>query len=85
MSSAMESIIQSRMSRTDLDTTKCYTKIQHGKEEYVGRFIRCYRMGSGDGQTFHWEFDNAGKIIRIADEAYGNIDGQGLVGFRVAS
>ena len=48
----------------------------------VGRFIRSYSMGSGDGMTAHWEFELNGKIITVNDEMWGSVSGEGLVGFR---
>jgi hypothetical protein len=48
----------------------------------VGRFIRSYSMGSGDGTTAHWEFVLNGQIITVNDQMWGSVSGEGLVGFR---
>ena len=71
----------SRASRLDLDTNKHYCKVQGGKIEYVGKFVRAYRMGSGDGMTAHWEFTKDGKVTRIDDEMWGSLGGAELAGF----
>jgi len=42
-------------------------------------------MGSGDGMTSHWEFDNNGTIVRIDDETWGSVSGDELLGFSVAN
>ena len=82
---AVTAVLASRMSRADLDTKKCYIKVQNvgGKrvEEEVGQFVRSYRMGSGDGMTLHWEFLKDGQVIRVDDEMWGSVGGQELVGF----
>ena len=82
----MEAIIQKRISRLDLNTTKNYEKIQLIKgieiATLVGRFVKSYRMGSGDGMTAHWEFELEGKTIVVDDEMWGSLGGQELVGFR---
>lgn len=79
--------IHSRCSRGDLDTTKEYIMVKkvNGKvvEEEVGRFVKCYQMGSGDGMTLHWEFLLNGITIHIQDDMWGTIDGSELTGFRV--
>jgi hypothetical protein len=78
--------INSRISRANLDTTKYYVKIQKlggaTVEEEVGRFVKSYTMGSGDGMTLHWEFELNGKIRRIDDEMWGSVSGAELIGFR---
>lgn len=71
----------SRASRLDLDTNKHYYKVQGGKIEYVGKFVRSYRMGSGDGMTAHWEFMKDDKVTRIDDEMWGSLGGAELAGF----
>lgn len=82
----MEDIMRQRISRLDLDTTKNYEKIQLIKgieiATLVGRFVKSYRMGSGDGMTAHWEFELEGKTIVVNDEMWGSLGGQELVGFR---
>ena len=41
---------------------------------YVGTFVRNYRMGSGDGMTYHTEFkDDAGNLVRFDEEMWGNM------------
>jgi hypothetical protein len=82
----MEDIMRQRISRLDLDTTKNYEKIQLIKgieiATLVGRFVKSYRMGSGDGMTAHWEFELEGQTIVVNDEMWGSLGGQELVGFR---
>jgi hypothetical protein len=50
-------------------------------EEDAGTFVRCYRMGSGDGMTLHWEFIKNGNTICVDDEMWGSLAGTELVGF----
>jgi len=75
-----------RSQRGNLDTSKFYVKVQIvggvSKEEEVGQFVRSYRMGSGDGMTLHWEFVKDGVKIVVDDEMWGNVSGEGLIGFR---
>jgi hypothetical protein len=82
----MEALLTKRISRMDLDTTKNYEKIQkvNGVQTAtpVGRFVKAYRMGSGDGMTAHWEFQLDGNTVTVDDEMWGSINGQELVGFR---
>jgi hypothetical protein len=82
----IEKIIDSRIRRTELDTTVCYEKIKTVKGEQftecVGFFVRAYRMGSGDGMTIHWEFNKNGTINRVDDDMWGSVDGTELIGFR---
>lgn len=82
----MSETIASRISRANLDPTKYYSMIQTmggaTVEEQVGRFVKSYTMGSGDGMTIHWEFELNGKIRRINDEMWGSIRGTELVGFK---
>ena len=79
-------ILNQRISRLNLDTAKNYEKVQlvNGVQTItlVGRFVRAYRMGSGDGMTAHWEFELDGNKITVDDEMWGTIGGQELVGFR---
>jgi hypothetical protein len=81
-----EARIISRVARANLDTSKSYIKVQKvdGKdvEKKVGRFIRSYYMGSGDGTTFHWEFDLHGNITTEQDEAFGSLSGEELAWFK---
>jgi hypothetical protein len=79
-----EQMMKNRISRANLDSKLCYAKVKKGlPEEYVGRFVRSYSMGSGNGKTLHWEFDNKGKKITIDDEMWGSVNGNELIGFRV--
>jgi hypothetical protein len=39
-------------------------------------------MGSGDGTTFHWEFNLNGKITTEEDEAFGFLNGEELIWFK---
>ena len=79
-------IMYKRSQRGNLDTSKFYVKVQIvggvSKEEEVGQFVRSYRMGSGDGMTLHWEFVKDGVKIVVDDEMWGNVSGEGLIGFR---
>jgi hypothetical protein len=41
---------------------------------YVGTFVRKYRMGSGDGMTYHTEFkSDDGKTVSFVEEYWGNL------------
>ena len=84
--SGVDQAIESRISRANLDTSKYYIKLQRvggiTVEEKVGRFVKSYTMGSGDGMTLHWEFELDGKIRRIDDEMWGWLSGAELIGFR---
>ena len=86
---ALENLLKTRYERGNLDVTKSYEKIQRvsGVETitYVGQFVRSYRMGSGDGMSIHWEFNNNGTVVRVDDDMWGSISGQELAGFRVVS
>lgn len=81
-----EARIMNRVARANLDTSKCYIKVQKidGKdvETKVGQFIRSYYTGSGDGTTFHWEFNLNGKITTEQDEAFGSVSGEELTWFK---
>ena len=82
MDNIIYEILTKRASRTELDTTKYYDKVNNTTKEYVGKFVRAYTMGSGDGMTVHWEFNNNGKIIKVDDELWGSLSGNKLIGFR---
>ena len=75
-------MMESRISRVNLDVTKSYTKVKLVNntlvKEYVGRFVRTYRMGSGDGMTVHMEFNNNGQIKRVDEEMWGSVGGYEL-------
>jgi hypothetical protein len=78
--------LKNRVSRLNLNPEKCYAKIQTtnggmDEESYVGRFVRAYRMGSGNGMTAHWEFNDNGKIITVDDQMWGSVNGKELAGF----
>jgi len=55
---------------------KTYNKDKSvASETYVGTFVRKYRMGSGDGMTYHAEFkDDDGKTVSFTEEMWGNVD-----------
>lgn len=53
-------------------------------KEYVGKYIRTYRMGSGDGTTVHLEFERDGTKITVNDEMWGSVSGDELVYFTLA-
>jgi len=82
---AIMNLMKSRVARTDLKVGTCYTKIQavNGVQtaKCVGKFVRAYRMGSGDGMTIHWEFDLNGTVTRIDDEMWGSVNGNELAYF----
>jgi hypothetical protein len=79
-------ILTSRISRQNLDPMKSYIKVvKKGDitiEEPVGRFVKAYRMGSGDGMTANWEFIKDGVTIVIDDDMWGSLDRSSLVGFK---
>ena len=70
--------MQLRLHRADLDTTKYYIQMKNAVSTYVGKFIRAYRMGSGDGMTLHLEFNNNGKIVTVNEEMWGSFNGNEL-------
>ena len=82
---AISQVINKRVTRALLDDKKSYImiKIVGGKEvrTEVGRFVRSYRMGSGDGMTLHWEFNKEGKVTTVNDEMWGSYSGQELAQF----
>ena len=84
---AITALLQSRCSRSNLDTTKEYIMVKkvNGKVEEldVGMFVKSYYMGSGDGMTLHWEFLKNGVTIRIDDEMWGSLSGSELTGFKI--
>ena len=83
---AIEKLLETRCARGNLDTQKSYLKVQRKGNDLievpVGRFVRSYRMGSGDGMTIHWEFEKDGIISRIDDEMWGSVSGAELLGFK---
>lgn len=82
----LTAIFTSRISRMNLDTTKNYIKIvKNGDisiEEPVGRFVKAYTMGSGDGMAAYWEFTKDGITMVVCDQMWGPFDGAGLIGFK---
>ena len=85
----LKELFNTRAARTNLDTTKCYMKIQilHGElvQEEVGRFVRSYTIGSGDGSELFWEFTKDGKTITVSNQMWGTIAGHGLIHFKEVS
>ena len=83
---SIDTVLKKRISRMNLHINTTYEKITNTKNLesaiLVGRFIRSYSMGSGDGMTAHWEFELNGKIITVNDEMWGSVSGEGLIGFR---
>jgi hypothetical protein len=81
----MEQMMTKRIVRALLDEKKSYVMIKMvGGAEIrteVGRFVRSYCMGSGDGMTLHWEFNKEGKVTTVDDEMWGSVGGQELVQF----
>ena len=77
-----DNIIESRISRVNLDITKNYTQVKIVNDtkvkEYLGKFVKVYRMGSGDGMTVHMEFNDNGRVTRIDEEMWGTISGREL-------
>ena len=85
-------LLKERYERGNLDVSKFYEKVTRSNNirsnnidsvTYVGQFVRSYRMGSGDGMTLHWDFNNNGTIITVDDDMWGSIGGQELTYFRV--
>ena len=67
--------------RVGMVVGKRYIRYTYNKDKsiasatYVGTFIRNYRMGSGDGMTYHVEFkDDEGKIHVFGEEMWGYVD-----------
>ena len=81
----MNTIMQGRLDRANLDPTKSYIRLQKINgvvtQKPVGRFVRSYRMGSGDGMTLHWEFNLDGVITTENDEMWGTLSGSELTWF----
>ena len=75
-------MMETRINRVNLDVNKSYTRVKLINstlvKEYMGRFIRTYRMGSGDGMTVHMEFNDNGLMKRVDEEMWGSIDGYEL-------
>lgn len=83
---SIDTVLKKRISRMNLHINTTYEKITNTKDVetviLVGKFIRSYTMGSGDGTTAHWEFVLNGQIITVNDQMWGSVSGEGLVGFR---
>lgn len=81
-------MMESRISRTQLIVGNEYYKNQTIggilKKEYVGKYIRTYWMGSGDGTTVHLEFERDGAKITVNDEMWGSVSGDELAYFTLA-
>ena len=75
-------IISSDLKRT-LEVDKDYAMVKNSeKPTYIGKFKRRFIMGSGDGQTSHWEFKRTdGTLITIDDEMYGYWDRVPIIQF----
>jgi hypothetical protein len=77
-----EECIQKRISRVNLDVTKNYTRVRiinnNAVKQFVGRFVKTYRMGSGDGMTVHMEFNDNGRITKVDEEMWGSVTGYEL-------
>ena len=75
-------LIRNRINRANLDKNKCYIQVKTTdgmeQEEYVGRFVRTYRMGSGDGTQLFVEFNDNGRFVTIEEEMWGHVNGAGL-------
>lgn len=78
----MNSFMEKRISRTQLDTTKSYyhKRMIDGKltQTYVGKFVQTYMMGSGDGMSVHMEFNNFGLIVTVDEDMWGSLLGKEL-------
>jgi len=47
-------------------------------QTYVGKFVKSYNMGSGDGMTVHMEFDNFGTRVIVDEAMWGSLYGNEL-------
>ena len=78
-------MLSARLRRVDLDVTKCYMEVKcvNGVyiTKYIGRFVRVFHMGSGDGMTVHMEFDDNGQRTIINEEMWGSLYGDELTYF----
>ncbi len=83
--STMDVMMQARINRANLDSAKSYIKIKKVNgvttQTPVGRFVRSYRMGSGDGMTLHWEFNLDGVITVEEELMWGTLSGSELTWF----
>jgi hypothetical protein len=71
----MNSFMEKRISRTQLDTTKSYyhKRATDGKitQTFVGKFVRAYT--TDNGMTVHMEFDNFGLRVVIDEDMWVSI------------
>ena len=73
-----------RFRRGDLKPGAYYVRVNCANgvktATYVGKFIRSYRMGSGDGMTLHVEFYNdvTKTQVIIDEDMWGSILGEEL-------
>jgi len=77
----IKNIMKGRISRTELKPGHYYMKIQKKNIDYVGKFIRCYNMGSGDGMTVHFVFELNYNQYTLDDEMWGSVSGDELMYF----
>ena len=74
--------LKEKISRVNLDVNKNYTKVKIVNntviKEYVGKFVKTYCMGSGDGMTVHMEFNDNGRVTRVDEEMWGSVTGYEL-------
>ena len=77
----IENIMKGRISRTELKPGHHYMKIQGKNVDYAGKFVHCYRMGSGDGMTLHFLFELNGTQYTLDDQMWGSISGEELMYF----
>jgi hypothetical protein len=77
----IENIMKSRISRTELKPGHHYMMIQGKNVEYAGKFVSCYRMGSGDGMTVHFIFELNNTQYILDDQMWGSISGEELMYF----
>lgn len=74
--------LKEKNSRVNLDVNKNYTKVKIVNntviKEYVGKFVKTYCMGSGDGMTVHMEFNDNGRVTRVNEEMWGSVTGYEL-------
>jgi hypothetical protein len=75
-------ILKPCIQRVNLDPSKHYFHVRYVRDSeiqtYVGRFVRAFTMGSGDGMTIHVEFMDNGKKTVIDEEMWGSVGGQEL-------
>jgi hypothetical protein len=77
----IENIMKARISRTEMKPGHHYMMIQGKTINYAGKFVSCYRMGSGDGMTVHFIFDLNNTQYILDDQMWGSISGEELMYF----